>query len=242
MREFLPAANEVWPKVMFLPRANTPCAVDAGIRLTSGRYASHWNAFLFWFFKKKGLGIPVILMDFAQSQIILTGRRCNCVTKLKIEFKQEWIPVGDPSGQKSLWTETPGRNIGPETETPWKKHGTRQPDRKWHHIESPPLNNGQNAKHVNMIVVYNCLLHPIITAHKWSLRRLCFHRCLSVHEGVSAPLHAGIHSPWIDIPLADTPLGRPPHQYHSIPIIFFKTICSLDLLITTDDCTALFIR
>ena len=33
-----------------------------------------------------------------------------------------------------------------------------------------------------------------ITARKRSLRRLCFHRCLSVHrEGVSAPLHAGIH-------------------------------------------------
>ena len=32
-----------------------------------------------------------------------------------------------------------------------------------------------------------------ITTHKRSLRRLCFHRCLSVHrERVSAPLHAGI--------------------------------------------------
>ena len=35
----------------------------------------------------------------------------------------------------------------------------------------------------------------IFTARKRSLRRLCFHRCLSVHRGVSAPLHAGIHSP-----------------------------------------------
>ena len=35
----------------------------------------------------------------------------------------------------------------------------------------------------------------IFTARKRSLRRLCFHRCLSVQgEGVSAPLHAGIHT------------------------------------------------
>ena len=62
------------------PCRQSPCAVDAGIRLTSGRYTSHWNTFLFCFFKKKGLGMAVILIDFAQSQIILTGR-CNCVTK-----------------------------------------------------------------------------------------------------------------------------------------------------------------
>ena len=48
----------------------------------------------------------------------------------------------------------------------------------------------------------------IFTARKRSLRRLCFHRCLSVHGGVSAPLHAGIHprdqrqTP----PRSDTPL------------------------------------
>ena len=29
------------------PMANTPRAVHAGIRSTSGRYASYWNAFLF---------------------------------------------------------------------------------------------------------------------------------------------------------------------------------------------------
>ena len=45
----------------------------------------------------------------------------------------------------------------------------------------------------------------IITACKRSLRRLCFHRCLSVHRGVSAPLHAGIHPPPADTPQADTP-------------------------------------
>ena len=30
-----------------------------------------------------------------------------------------------------------GRNMGPETETPWKEHGTRQSDRKGHHTETP---------------------------------------------------------------------------------------------------------
>ena len=34
----------------------------------------------------------------------------------------------------------------------------------------------------------------IFTTRKQSLRRLCFHRCLSVHRGVSASVHAGIHT------------------------------------------------
>ena len=48
------------------------------------------------------------------------------------------------------------------------------------------------------------------TISKRSLRRLCFHRCLSVHGGLSAPLHAGIHPPRTrgrHPPRAD-PLGR----------------------------------
>ena len=71
----LPLANEVWGKVIFLhlsvvlftwgstwagtplgrytlragtlPSDRYPLAVHAGMRSTSGRYASHWNAFLF---------------------------------------------------------------------------------------------------------------------------------------------------------------------------------------------------
>ena len=35
---------------------------------------------------------------------------------------------------------------GEETEIPWKEHGTRQPDRKWYHIETP-LPRGQNDRH-----------------------------------------------------------------------------------------------
>ena len=52
-----------------------------------------------------------------------------------------------------------------------------------------------------------------VSARKRSLRRLCFHRCLSVHRGVSAPLHAGIHIP--PGPEADS-LGRhPPGTVHA---------------------------
>ena len=43
-----------------------------------------------------------------------------------------------------------------------------------------------------------------------SLKRLRFHRCLSVHRGVSAPLHAGIHLPMTrgrHPALTDTPPG-----------------------------------
>ena len=53
--------------------------------------------------------------------------------------------------------------------------------------------------------------NAIFTTRRRSLRRLCFHRCLSVHGGVSAPLHAGIHTPW-----ADTPWDRhPPCPVHA---------------------------
>ena len=79
-------------------------------------------------------------------------------------------------------------------------------------------------------VSFSCCFH--ITTHKRSLRRLCFHRCLSVHRSVSAPLHAGIHTPsprtrgrhppWADTPhgqttpWADNPLSRhPPGQVSS---------------------------
>ena len=35
------------PQGRYTPRAGTPPTVHAGIRSTSGRYASYWNAFLF---------------------------------------------------------------------------------------------------------------------------------------------------------------------------------------------------
>ena len=44
-----------------------------------------------------------------------------------------------------------------------------------------------------------------------NLRRLCFHRCLSVHGGVPASLHAGIHTPpWADTPLPSACWDTPP--------------------------------
>ena len=50
----------------------------------------------------------------------------------------------------------------------------------------------------------------IVTARKRSLWRLSFYRCLSVHRGVSASMHAGIPSPPARHHPADTTLGRPP--------------------------------
>ena len=62
--------------------------------------------------------------------------------------EQESIPVGcvppacpwqRPPGQRP-----PPRGQGsprqrpPWTDAPWKEHGTRQPDRRWHHTKTPP--------------------------------------------------------------------------------------------------------
>ena len=47
----------------------------------------------------------------------------------------------------------------------------------------------------NSLLITRIKSFVFITARKRSLRRLCFHRCLSVHRGVSAPLHALIHTP-----------------------------------------------
>ena len=63
----------------------------------------------------------------------------------------------------------------------------------------------------------------LITARKRSLRRLCFHRCLSVHRGgVSAPLHARIpraNTPLstggVSAPLQNPPVQNPPGQTHN---------------------------
>ena len=54
----------------------------------------------------------------------------------------------------------------------------------------------------------------LLSAMKW--RRLCFYRCVSVHRGVSASVHAGIPHPPLGAdtpPRADTPGSRhPPEQ------------------------------
>ena len=50
----------------------------------------------------------------------------------------------------------------------------------------------------------------LVTARKRSLRRLCFHWCLSVHMGGGVcPIAC-----WDTHPQADTPLGRDPPPRH----------------------------
>ena len=68
-----------------------------------------------------------------------------------------------------------------------------------------------NIRQYPVVVVSEAILlvmapKSVFTARKRSLRRLCFHRCLSVcpRGGVSAPLHDGIHTP------SRHPLGTPP--------------------------------
>ena len=59
---------------------------------------------------------------------------------------------------------------------------------------------------------YSCFYTPsiFITARKRSLRRLCFHRCLSVQGGVSRSVHAGIAPPEQTLPSGQTPLEDTP--------------------------------
>ena len=51
----------------------------------------------------------------------------------------------------------------------------------------------------------------IFSTRKRSLRRLCFHRFPPVHRGVSAPLHAGIHT----LPGQTPPRETPPWAVHA---------------------------
>ena len=72
----------------------------------------------------------------------------------------------------------------------------------------------------NVLFCVTISLSPFITAHKRRLRRLCFHRCLSVHGrgehcmlGYTPPKQTIPRQtpPWADTPLwADTPPGRHP--------------------------------
>ena len=58
---------------------------------------------------------------------------------------RQYLSSGALSGRVSVHG-GPRRNMGPETETPWKEHGTRHTERKWHHTKTPcpPPNPGQN--------------------------------------------------------------------------------------------------
>ena len=57
--------------------------------------------------------------------------------------------------------------------------------------------------------------HHIITTHKQSLQRLCFHRCLSVHRGVCIPACNGVETSWACTPPRQVHLlaGIPPSRY-----------------------------
>ena len=50
--------------------------------------------------------------------------------------------------------------------------------------------------------------NDVITARKRSLRRLCFYRCVSVHRGGSASVHAGRPPCQGDPPVRENPLAR----------------------------------
>ena len=96
---------------------------------------------------------------------------------------------------------------------------------------------------MNKKVQRNC----IITAHKRSLRRLCFHRCLSVHRGVcgrntswavTPPIHLASYTPLAGTaptPGRYTPLGRytswqvhpPPRQMANKRVVHILLECNL---------------
>ena len=101
--------------------------------------------------------------------------------------------------------------------------------------DSSPVYHDQSQSPTN-VSTRDIQLYVIVTARKRSLRRLCFHRCLSVHGGcVSAPLHAGINPqdqrqtpppgqtpnppgrpPWADPPgQTPPPLQTPPCSVHA---------------------------
>ena len=57
------------------PWADTPCAVHAGIRLTSDRYASYWNAFLLLLILAKYVALVIL---FTQITRILSDPQVCC--------------------------------------------------------------------------------------------------------------------------------------------------------------------
>ena len=60
-----------------------------------------------------------------------------------------------------------------------------------------------------LALTIHVLIPSIITARKRSLRRFCFHRCLSVHRGGLGSLSGGSLS-WEGVSVRETPPGRRP--------------------------------
>ena len=65
-----PQAVQPPPRAGTPPGSYTPTTVHAGKRSTSGRYASHWNAFLFWWAMERGwnrlvwIGVRITIFVF----------------------------------------------------------------------------------------------------------------------------------------------------------------------------------
>ena len=72
-----------------------------------------------------------------------------------------------------------------------------------------------NDKELGSVIKTLVPIQRIITARKRSLRRLCFHRCLSGHSGHRHPPPAD--NPRQATPQADTPLGRHPSPGQTPP-------------------------
>ena len=68
----------------------------------------------------------------------------------------------------------------------------------------------------------------IFTTRKWCLRRLCFHRCLSIHGGDCASQHALGQTPnWADTLQTDTPTWQTPtHPGQTPPWADTPPLCS----------------
>ena len=94
---------------------------------------------------------------------------------------QEGLCQGDPPGQRP-----PGRNMWPETSPP-KEHGTRQPDRKCHHIETPPpvnrMTDRQVQKHYLPTASFVCG-KKIYNYNSFKFQHLCFYGIKILFNGI----------------------------------------------------------
>ena len=106
---------------------------------------------------------------------------------LTSESLSRGAPSGKPPGQRPHWKQhgtrdrdrdPPARNMGPVAETLSNEHGIRQPDKKWHHTETPsPCEHNDRHTGVKTLPSNNFIC-------RWHNEVSVSH---SVHGGVSAP-------------------------------------------------------
>ena len=131
-----------------------PRTADSGIRSTFGRYASYWNAFLSSIGWQRKIQTQALHVNGPSLFFHLIPLFCN--------QKQESIPVGCvrpalnrysgglcqgvppkqsplPPNRDHLDRDPIGQRSPRQRPCAQKEHGTRQPDRKWHHTETPPI-------------------------------------------------------------------------------------------------------